>query len=553
MMMPSERKFFYGAPPFDRNDNGTGYLPTSPELISIPLATFAEPASDAALSVVLSPADLLLDMTLNTAADGSLVFSRLSHRIGAGRPIRFALDLVPHEADWRGGLRFLVSHYPAYFNPSNRSADEMAGTSAYASSEASFDAAKMRRMAFRTNWLASFDFPYMGLFIPPVGDDETWDRFSGGSGGEYTPEQRGRNGRTSIRKLASYALRMREQGFYVLNYFNVTEFGEHIAWPPKTANPGASADAWHDASAYLQTHFDAAMLRQPDGKPYFTWGGAVVMDPGEPAYQAFLLKQARLHLQKFPASSGLCIDRMDWLRLYNPAGDDGVSWFEDRPTRSLVVSWHDLIDKLAADLHASGKVLFCNNHTKRVDLLRDVDGIFDEFTYMPTSLNTTSLLGLRKAVLGWTSGEENLRPDPDAYFQRHLHLGVYPMAPFPGNDHSIAPGEWTDRQYLDYGPLLDALRGKKWVLAPHAVTVEGDTAKANLFETPGGYVVPVTFGGNAKEAVVTLRGVRAGSAKALTPGASQWVPVKLTGQGELRLSVPLRRGCAIVRLETASM
>jgi hypothetical protein len=552
MMPPSERKFYYGAPPFDKNNNRLGYIPSLPEVFSLPLATFAEPASDAGLSVVLSPADLLLDLTLDTAADGSLVFSRLFHRIGAGQPVCFTLDLVPHEADWRGGLRFMVSHYPTYFNPVNPIADEMAGTAAYASSLASFDAAKMRRMAFRTNWMASFDFPYMGLFIPPVGDDEMWDRFSGDSGGEYTSGQRGRNGRISISQMASYSLRMREEGFYVLNYFNVTEFGEHIAWPPQAKNANASADAWQDASAYLQTHFDAAMLRQPDGKPYFTWGGAVAMDPGDPAYQAFLLKQARLHLQKFPASSGLCIDRMDWLRLYNPSGDDGVSWFDDRPTRSLVVSWHELIGKLAPELHASGKVLFCNNHTKRVDLLRDVDGIFDEFTYMPTSLNTTSLLGLRKPMLGWTSKADDLRPDPDAYFQRHLHLGVFPMAPFPGNDHSIAPGEWVDRQYLDYGPLLDALRGKKWVLTPHAVTVEGDTAKANLFETPGGYVVPVTFGGTATEAVVTLRGIRAGGAKALTPGASEWVPVKLTGQGELRLTVPLRRGCAIVRLETAS-
>ncbi len=298
------------------------------------------------------------------------MFSRLFHRIAAERPVRFAMDLVPHEADWRGGLRFLVSHYPAYFNPSNPTADDMAGTSAYASSLASFDADKMRRMAFRTNWMASFDFPYMGLFIPPVGDDESWDRFSGDSGGEYTPAQRGRNGRTSIRQMADYSVRMREQGFYVLNYFNVTEFGEHIAWPPKPTSPDASAGDWRDASAFLRTHFDSAMMRQPDGKPYFTWGGAVAMDPGEPAYQAYLLQQVRLHIQKFPASSGLCIDRMDWLRLYNPAGDDGVSWFDDRPVRSLVVSWHDLIDKLAADLHGSGKVLFCNNHTKRVDLLR---------------------------------------------------------------------------------------------------------------------------------------------------------------------------------------
>ncbi|MDD2764870.1 MAG: hypothetical protein PHE83_12955 [Opitutaceae bacterium] len=94
-------------------------------------------------------------------------------------------------------------------------------------------------------------------------------------------------------------------------------------------------------------------------------------------------------------------------------------------------------------------------------------------------------LALRKTALGWTSQEADLRPDPDAFFQRYLYLGVFPMAPFPGNDHSLLPSAWVDRQYLDYGPLLDALRGKKWVLRPHAVEAVNHAAKVNLFQVPG--------------------------------------------------------------------
>ena len=48
---------------------------------------------------------------------------------------------------------------------------------------------------------------------------------------------------------------------------------------------------------------------------------------------------------------------------------------------------------------------------------------------------------------------------------------------------------------LDYGPLLDAMRGKKWVLAPHCVESILPQVKVNLFEVPGGYALPVTFGG----------------------------------------------------------
>jgi hypothetical protein len=143
-----------------------------------------------------------------------------------------------------------------------------------------------------------------------------------------------------------------------------------------------------------------------------------------------------------------------------------------------------------------------------------------------------------------------LRPDPDAYFQRHLLLGAYPMAPFPGNDHSIAPGAWVDRQYLDYGPMLDAMRGKKWVLSPHAVSAVANAGKVNLFQTPQGYVVPVTFGG-AREVTVELRGIQASQAAALHPGSAEWEPLKIAGgaRGVLRVTVPLRRGCAMLRLK----
>ena len=123
------------------------------------------------------------------------------------------------------------------------------------------------------------------------------------------------------------------------------------------------------------------------------------------------------------------------------------------------------------------------------------------------ALNSTGLLCLRRPALGWTSGEQDIRPDPDAFFQRHLHLGVYPTAPYPGNNHCIGPSPWADEQYLAYGPLLDAMRGKRWVLLPHCIEVAGNAAKVNLFEVPGGYAMPVTFAGRAKSVEVVLRGL----------------------------------------------
>jgi hypothetical protein len=45
-----------------------------------------------------------------------------------------------------------------------------------------------------------------------------------------------------------------------------------------------------------------------------------------------------------------------------------------------------------------------------------------------------------------TPDENTLNADPDAYFQRHLHLGAFPP-PLP-NDHTICASTWADRWYL---------------------------------------------------------------------------------------------------------
>jgi len=294
--------------------------------------------------------------------------------------------------------------------------------------------------------------------------------------------------------------------------------------------------------------------RSTSGGPYYTWGNGIIMDPGEPVYQAFLLQQAEKHITMIPDAAGICIDRMDWLRMYNEERDDSLSWFGDRPTRSLIVSWKSLLDRLGPIMHGSGKVIYVNNHDKRIDLLRQTDGFFDEFTYAGSPLNLTALMGVRRPVLGWTSEEKNLRPDPDAFFQRYLHLGVFPMAPFPGNDHSLRPGAWVDRQYLDYGPLLGLMKGKKWVLEPHCIEADGGGAKVNLFEVPGGWVVPVTFGPSNGVVTVVLRnvhGMKGGlKASAVYPGSDKMFPVDMTESGDVvRMMVGTRRGCALVKIE----
>jgi len=442
-------KLYYGSPYYKFEQPRNCTCPFRADLLCIPMASIIDGDSDTGLTMALSIEDLLLNLTLDTFADGTLCFSRLHHRLGEGRTVGFALDLTAHEADWRPGLHWVTRRYPAYFEPSDPGVFELAGTGAYSCHDVEFDRSKMEAMAFRTNWRASFDFPYMGMFLPPVtGVDEAWKRHGGGM--------------MTLRRMDDYCKKMRKAGFYVLSYFNVTEYGVRMNvknTPPRKAT--SEEDLWKDPHDFLFGKLRGleATLRIPEGEavydtgyghlgegwPHLTWDGAIAMDPGEPVYRDFLLDQARRHIDHLPESSGICIDRMDWIRLFNFQRDDGLSWVEGRPARAMHVSWLVLMEQMGPTIHEAGKYIFVNNHTKRIDLLEHVDGIFDEFTYLAAPLNTTALLCVNKPALGWSSSDEDLQPDPDAYLQKFLYMGIYPMAPFPGNDHSLRPGPLADQ------------------------------------------------------------------------------------------------------------
>ena len=115
------------------------------------------------------------------------------------------------------------------------------------------DAKKYLAMGGIVNWKASFDFSYMGMFIPPVpGDTTPWKRFDATSGGEPAP---GVKTYTTIAQMARYASRMKATGFSTLNYFNITEFGGFSVFGKKVAYPdphfAGAADVWTNPTAFL--------------------------------------------------------------------------------------------------------------------------------------------------------------------------------------------------------------------------------------------------------------------------------------------------------------
>ena len=73
----------------------------------------------------------------------------------------------------------------------------------------------------------------------------------------------------------------------------------------------------------------------------------------------------------------------------------------------------------------------------RLDEMRAFDGTFSE----GAALNGVAWTGVRNPTILWTYGLSSSLPLLDAFFQQHLLMDVYPMAPMPKNDHSINPGD----------------------------------------------------------------------------------------------------------------
>ncbi len=537
-----DRVFLYGGRSHEDQDS-----------FSVPIATILEPKAGAGLSLVQSPEDPMIELRLRTTRQGSVAFSRTNRRIDKDRPVRFAVDLVPHTTDWRGGLGWMRARYPSYFDPPNPRTHEIAGLGAYSEYEGDLDTYKFLSMGFNVNWKASYDYYYMGMMLPPVGDDETWVNARTSTGTAKYP--------TSIRHVREYSDQMRKRGFQVLNYFNVQEYGLDIKQtpPPPARKAERDADLWRDANDFIHYQMKDAILRTPAGKMMGAWEGGVLLDHGEPVLRSFLEEQVKRHLNRLPASAGICIDRMDHLRLYNVQRDDGMTWKDGAPARSEALSWLELLDNLGGLVHAADKVVYANPLYDRLDLMRQLDGFYDELGWIPHKGNRSAFLALNKPVIVWTTTTQN--PNPDAYFQRHLYLGQYVTAPFPVNNHAIPPsGAAIDRQYLDYGPLFEALRGRSWVLTSRVVEVEGGRAKANVFAVPGGYVVPVTFGGAHSSVPIRLHGLDRAPGQqdffieTTSPGRREWTSLDARVEGaDLVLDVPLARGCALVRLAYARM
>ena len=504
---------------------GTGIGSTSG--VVMPLASVLEDGGAVGLSVVMSPEDLICGYQLACTDKGDMRLSRTGNTAAGQTPYRVTVDLVPHGGDWREGLGWMRRRWPKFFEPSVPSLASQIGCGTYARYAGPLDANAFRQMDFTFNWSARFEWPYQAMNLPPVRDGEAW---TGWYKEKYTYQD-----------LRDYAAGMRKMGFHALQYWSLTETGNHVRWPAPPRQAAADADLWRSANDFVHYCIPDAVVRDAGGRPQFSnWNGNIVTDPGEPKWQSIYLDQARRLVSMVPQASGICIDRMDHLPRYRRNG------------RLILMGWREGLAKLGRIMHDANKIILANPiNCRRIDAMADLDGLYDEY-YHDTNIAASALLCVSRPAAVWNA------PRDDAGFQRLLYYGVFPSVPYPGADHNIRgtrDGKGTPLHH-DYGPLLRLLHGKRWVLRAGAASVRSGGALANLFAVPGGWAMPVIAGGDSRQAVVFVRyggDLKAGvSAEAHHPGADEAVPVAATGEADgVQLTVPLVRGCAVVTLRAS--
>ena len=215
------------------------------------------------------------------------------------------------------------------------------------------------------------------------------------------------------------------------------------------------------------------------------------------------------------------------------------------------------MEQLGPIMHDAGKYILANSIGRRIDYFKHLDWIFDEFAYAGAPLNTSAFICINKPALGWTDEKSTvLKEGGDNFFQKYLYMGVFPMCPFPGSDHSIQPGDSVDKLYLDYGPLMKLMKERKWVLSAHVISVKNNAAKANVFSTPGGYLFPLVYGKQQKIQVSILLPVTPGKFKCLAyyPGMEKPIEITYTKEKDkIIVDMDLVRGCSMLLLQTTKL
>ena len=369
--------------------------------------------------------------------------------------------VVPHEGDWRPGLGWMYRKYKPYFRPTNERIYDQEGVMLYALP--CWPEAKIREWKEKMG-LRWQEVRYEWRFGDYVPDHEPWKEDAWKTEAHPERELAG----LTYKRMNDYLELLRRYGIFGFAYFQIGGDVERRFCKEKG--------------------FEDFVVRRKDGSrfPGCTYPDGVrktwIVNPvPNSRWEKHILGQAKAIFDKYPRMAGLFVDQLCY-RFLDYSRDDGVTMVDNRPAWNNHLSYIPLLKKLNAILRKLGKTTFGNGPTT-MDTQRHIDGVMAE--HRLDFLGTQAYVTLGKPLVMLTSKVSDMK--------WCLKYGAFPHV-FPHDDRwpnkRKCPPDYV-KAFKAYLPLFELMRGKEWVLTPHALTLPPGI-DGNIFRTRAGdYVISV--------------------------------------------------------------
>ena len=260
------------------------------EVAPVPAAVLAYASARAGVGLVAALDDPVFGASVDVAASGAAI-RHYYNRQGEGRTVSLGVHLVPIAggADWRPLFLWCRGAMPRFFLSSTLLAAAAAGAATGAKPAAAplppplsqrappppppppqvttglglyscaniedMNLTQLRQSGATHNWDAHFQWPYIGMYLPPILPPNASWASNLGPGEEPNCGAGWRHGQlVNYSMIRDANVRSMAAGITTLTYFNMVEYGENFACPlPPPVSPPPPND-WLNSSLFAADH-----------------------------------------------------------------------------------------------------------------------------------------------------------------------------------------------------------------------------------------------------------------------------------------------------------